>query len=140
MDQLPPPPPPPEARRTSPPFWRRWWFWVIVVAAILIAQVDNVLHLSDAPASKPTAAPTVSAAAAAEQKICDDLRAGEPDSVIYADAVDVSQHHIPIGEDGYPTNVSIEALAFMNSVDGIGLKSVEWERAKVLSWCEKEGV
>jgi hypothetical protein len=64
------------------------------------------------------------------QRLCDDLRAGESDAVIAADAEAVNND--PNTGTG---NVALESLAYIASYGGYGVKSVEWERAKLLKFC-----
>ena len=73
---------------------------------------------------------------ATERSLCRDLRAGASVETIYADANAVNEDMtIDIDHD-----LTLEVLAYMNSVDGVGFESVEWETDKLLDDCAAIGL
>jgi hypothetical protein len=67
---------------------------------------------------------------ATEQKLCVDLRAKAPDATITADANAVN-NDMTTGTG----NLALEVGGYLASVGGYGLKSVQWEREKMLHDC-----
>jgi hypothetical protein len=109
---------------------------VIGGAVLAFAAAALISHGGEVGSTAGSGSDSGTDTVATEQTLCADLRANAATEVVYADANAVNEDMTASVDH----DLVIEVLAYIASVDGYGLKTVEWETDKLLDDCAAIGL